>query len=270
LLQRAVAHLKTTSAAGPGISSSLAAFVLLAQAASLLAPPSLPSTPLHHPSPSFPADILSLIVDFAQSATDFHERQITNIALALVSRDWHRAVRPRLLEELHITRAEQLPGLDLIRREHPTRMDSIKVLTIDLDRKDLEWRGDERWPGFYFRRVAQWLGGAKKIVLRLRWTHENDTGGDHFVSAFARVLGTIDAGDCFSFLRDRPALHEFHLDISDAGDLTEVTQYNTVLEPPGAVRALYIDTRCPAQEATIAWSLFFDTAMGPMRRRPWE
>ncbi|ORY92914.1 hypothetical protein BCR35DRAFT_298523 [Leucosporidium creatinivorum] len=240
---RAVASTSTSSSRTVDIATRLAiASRTLASSSSL--PPR---------SPALPLELISLIVDFAQSATDFHERQQTNLALSHVSRDLYRLVRPRLRREIHITRGWHFGGLKKLMDEDPTRRDEVELVSVIVDPAQLEWKSAEEWFGPLFWDVLSWLAlhrGSSCERLKALHVHIPSPRNDFDVLNFEldRALGT--GGTTFACDLAYVDVDEFHL--VEQSKLPDAEfRYRTMLAT-GATR-LYMDAVKPVTDLSQYW-----------------
>ena len=173
----------------------------------------------------------------AQHPTDFEERQQTNLSLSYVSRDIYLLVRPRLRREVHITRGQQLQGLDRLQYEEPTWAAPVQVVSIAIDPEQLSPQPDGRWNGLLMDEVLSWLlperneAPGTSLHIDLGKSHDEQLG----------TLEAVGAGGLRSLEVFTQYISAEEVYISHAKDCTSTTLHrmNEIFQPGHATRRLY-------------------------------
>lgn len=246
------------------LSSPLQALPLLSQAAVALS-----STALR-PVPQLPTELLAIIIAHAQNTSpqsdppDFRARQRTNVSLSLVSRQFHRLVRPRLQSEIHLFREEQLVALDTMRRKNPERSKGVQLFTMDLHLTRLRYRPDDIWYGYLLPPVLDWLGATKQIHLTIEGIDMN-LATVHI--QLERLFG--QNWDLPGFFELRKGVEEGHLNLPSGTRYAEACAYHAVVTPGPQLRRLYVVTKPGMCEMTALLQAEFDEEV-EFDRHPWE
>lgn len=161
------------------LARATAAIVVLSQASGVLSRQLYPPTSPLPLLPSslqtrMPQELLEHIFDYAQDEEDLGARQRLNLGLSTLCHSFHRAIRPRLVSELHITRASQLSRAILLDHD---RLQSLDFVSMDFVVEELAWEEDGPWHGEHLAPLLAMLPPLDRFDLRI----------DHLRSSTRRV-----------------------------------------------------------------------------------
>lgn len=245
------------------------------------------------PDPTrLPAEVILLIVEYAQSPSDFYTQQRNNMSFMRISRDWHQVVAPLVRSEIHLTRGHEyiIERLDRLRLESPERNLQVKVFSVDIDFTNYMWRSDGQWYGRLLPKIFEWLGNSEICHFRIRQIPLEQSAELVDAGLPALCFGRSDefnslvgkAWPGLSWFDQRSQVVELHFEISIV-QVQGLSDRVADSAPPAAhaalamylpgpeLRRLYIKTRSPWYLPTseMCQALGWDHSTKPVPH-PWE